>query len=149
MSLEKLKKRRILLKTIKHQENMFHKNRWEFSKQAVKGSLLQEKLKPTFDLGFANTNYSKKYSTPGIIDLNSLNRLPFLSITHECPNFEPFNCEPLCPKDVKNILKSANLKSSPGPDGILYEILFKFNSLHHILATLFNNVNVLGSPPPS
>ena len=33
--------------------------------------------------------------------------------------------------------------------GIPYEILFKFKCLHHILATLFNKVNVLGSPPPS
>ena len=62
-------------------------------------------------------------------------------------NCEPL--EPLHPKDVKNILKSANLKSSPGPDGIPYKILFKFNCLHHILATLYNKVNVLGSPPPS
>ena len=147
--LKKVEKRRLLLKTTTHQEKMFHKNRWEFSKQAVKGSLLQEKLKPTFDLGFANTYYSEKYSTPGIIDLNNLNWFPFLSITHESPNFEPFNCEPLRPKDVKNILKSANLKSSPGPDGIPYEILFKFKCLHHILATLYNKVNVLGSPPPS
>ena len=147
--LRKGEKRRLLLKTTTHQEKMFHKNRWDFSKQAVKGSLLQEKLKPTFDLGFANTYYPEKYSTPGNIDLNSLNWFPFVSVTHESPNFEPFNCEPLRPKDVKNILKNANLKSSPGPDGIQYEILFKFNCLHHILATLYNKVNVMGSPPPS
>jgi len=55
--LRKAEKRRLLLKTTKHQEKMFHKNRWDISKQAVKGSLLQEKLKPTFDLGFANTYY--------------------------------------------------------------------------------------------
>ena len=130
---------------------MFHKNRWEFSKQAVKGSLLQEELKPTFDLGFANDYYPEKYSSPGITDLNNLNwsNLNFLSITQESPNFEPFNCEPLRPKDVKKILKSANLESSSGPDGIPYEILFKFNCLHHISATLYNKVNVMGSPPPS
>ena len=80
---------------------------------------------------------------------NCLNWFPFLSITHESPNFEPFNCEPLRPKDVKKYTKSANLKSSPGPDGIPYEILFKFKGLQDILATLFNKVNVLGSPPPS
>ena len=72
-----------------------------------------------------------------------------MSITQKFQNFEPFNCEPLHPKDVKNILKSANLKFSPGPDGNPYEILFKFNCLHHMLATLYNKVNVLGSPPPS
>ena len=49
-------------------------------------------------------------------------------------------------KECKKYTKSANLKSSPGPDGIPYEILFKFNCLHHILATLYNKVNVLGSP---
>ena len=68
---------------------MFHKHPWDFSKQAVKGSLFQEKLKPTFDLGFANTYYPEKYSTPGNINLNSLNRVPFVSITHESRNFEP------------------------------------------------------------
>ena len=73
---------------------MFHKNRWDFSKLAVKGSLLQEKLKPIFDLVFANTYYPEKYSTPSNIDLNSLNWFPFVSITLWSPNFEPFNCEP-------------------------------------------------------
>jgi len=79
VSLEKLKKEdsSLLLKTTTHQEKMFHKNRWEFPKQAVKGSLLQEKLKPTFDLGFANTYYPEKYSTLGNIDLNNLNWFPF------------------------------------------------------------------------
>ena len=91
--LRKLEKK----KTTTHQEKMFHKNRWEFSKQAVKGLLLQEKLKPTIDLGFANTYYPEKYSTPGKIDLNSLNWFPFFSITYESPNFQPFNCEPLHP----------------------------------------------------
>ena len=106
-------------------------------------------MKPTLELGFANTYYLEKYSTPGNIDLKSLNWFPFVSITHESPNFEPFNVLRLCPKDAKNILKSANLKSSPGPDGIPYEILFKFKCLHHILTTLFNKVNVLRSPPLS
>ena len=51
------------MKTTTHQEKIFHKNRWDFFKQAAKGSLLQENLKPTFDLGFANTFDPEKYST--------------------------------------------------------------------------------------
>ena len=110
--LRKVEKRRLLLKTTTHEEKMFHKNRWEFSKQAVKGSLLQEELKPTFDLGFANDYYPEKYSSPGITDLNNLNwsNLNFLSITQESPNFEPFNCEPLRPKDVKKNTKKCKFR---------------------------------------
>ena len=43
---------------------MSHKNHWDFSEQAVKGSLLQEKLKPTFDLGFANRKTRKNTAHP-------------------------------------------------------------------------------------
>ena len=68
---------------------------------------------------------------------------------HESPNFQPFNCEPLGPNDVKNKLKIANLKLSPVPDGIPDEILFKLNCFHHILDTLHKKVNVMGFPPAS
>ena len=60
----KVEKRRLLIKTNKHQEKKSHKNPWDFSEQAVKGSLLQEKLKPTFDLGFANRKNRKNTAHP-------------------------------------------------------------------------------------
>ena len=96
--LRKNEKRRLLLKTTTHQEKMFHKNHWEFSKQSVKGSLLQEKVKPTFDLGFANTYYPEKYSTPSNIDLNRLNWFMNLQISNHSIRTIPR------PKGVKNIL---------------------------------------------
>ena len=45
------------------------------------------------------------------------------------------------------VLKSANLNSSPGPDGLPYGILFNLPCTHHTLATLFNKVLATSAVP--
>ena len=59
----------------------------------------------------------------------------------------PLNTDPIKPRDVFNVLKSSNLKSSPGPDGIPYGILFNLPCTHHTLATLFNKVLATSAVP--
>ena len=50
---------------------------------------------------------------------------------------------------MKRVLAKSNKKSAPGPDGIAYSVLFKLESIHHILATYYNKVYTHGSPPSS
>jgi hypothetical protein len=70
-------------------------------------------------------------------------------IAPDSPEFASFDNTPIKPKDIKRVLSKANLKSSPGPDGIPYGVLLKLESCHHIHATLFNKVSLMGSPPSS
>ena len=65
------------------------------------------------------------------------------------PEFLPFDMGIIKPRDVAHVLKNANKKSSPGPDGIPYGILSQLPSTHHILATLFNKILVTGAAPLS
>ena len=67
----------------------------------------------------------------------------------ENPEFLPFDMGIIKPRDVAHVLKNANKKSSPGPDGKLYGILSQLPSTHHILATLFNKILVTGAAPLS
>ena len=55
--------------------------------------------------------------------------------------------DPIKPRDVLDVLKSANHDSSPGPDGLPYGILYHLPCTHHTLATLFNKVLATGSVP--
>ena len=51
------------------------------------------------------------------------------------------------PRHVREALKNSNQKSSPGPDGVTFEMLYKLTALHKPLATLFNKVLQNGTPP--
>ena len=62
----------------------------------------------------------------------------------EDPNFQPFDMSPIRPRDDTNVLKHSNHKSSPGPDGVPFGILYHLPSTHHIMATLFNKVIAWG-----
>ena len=139
-------------KTSLHQEKTFNKNRWKFSKKAVSGNLDQDIKEVGFSCEEANRYYPNTYSTPPPFDTSPtcpLNWFPHLPVNPTSSSYTPFNTQPLRPKDIKNILKSSNLKSSPGPDGIPYSILYKFDSLHHILATLYNRILITGATPHS
>ena len=46
--LRKAERRNELLKTSKHQEGMYFKNKWEFAKKATKGTLDEGPENPTF-----------------------------------------------------------------------------------------------------
>jgi hypothetical protein len=70
-------------------------------------------------------------------------------VTPDEDNFQPFNLEPIRPRDIKQTLKNCNKNSSPGPDGIPYSILYKLPCTHHTLTTLYNKVLQTGYPPKS
>ena len=132
-----------------NQEKMFHKNRWEYSKSVVKGTFGKENLLPEFTKEEADNFYPKSYSVPKDLDYEKIHWFPFISANPTNEDFKPFDMSVIRPRDVKNVLKNANQKSSPGPDGIPYGILTKLPCTHHILASLFNKVLMYGAPPTS
>ena len=136
-------------KTAAHQEKLFHNNRWEFSRKASKGTPGNENIQTSFSKQEADIFYPNTYSVPKLIDYQNIQWFPFIKVKPEDPSFTPFNMDPIRPKDVKNILKQSNQKSSPGPDGVPYGILSKLPCTHHILSTLFNKVMSNGCPPNS
>ena len=48
--------------------------------------------------------------------------------------------DPIKPRYILDVLKSANHNSSPGPDGLPYGIIFHLSCTDHTLAKLFNKV---------
>jgi hypothetical protein len=54
---------------------------------------------------------------------------------------------PIRPRDVTSVLKNANHKSSPGPDGVPFGILYHLPSTHHVMATLFNKILATSAVP--
>jgi hypothetical protein len=127
---------------------MFSKNRWEFSKSVCRGEFGKESIEPTFTKDTANQHYST-YSTEIRTDFNKLQWFPFIPTAPDSPDFTEFNMSPIKPKEVFKVLKAANHKSSPGPDGIPYGILFNLPCTHHVLATLYKKVLVTGAVPGS
>jgi hypothetical protein len=136
-------------KTAVFQEKQFNKNRWKFSKQVVNGTFGSDEKQPSFNKAAADDFYPRTYSVPKVINLENLNWITQTGIAPDSPDFAPFDNTPIKPKDIKRVLTKANLKSAPGPDGIPYGVLLKLESCHHILATLFNKVFSMGSPPSS
>ena len=51
-----------------------------------------------------------------------------------------FDMSPICPREVKQVLKRCSLSSAPGPDGITYSHLKKLPSCHNFLATLYSKI---------
>ena len=147
--LKRADERKEQIKTSKHQEGLYFKNKWEFSKKATKGDLDSVPEVPTFSKTVADKFYPQTYSQEKIVDIASLSWFPNLPTFPEKEDFKPFSKEPIRPRDIKSTLMKCNKNSSPGPDGIPYSILLKFPCIHHTLATLFNKVLVHGSPPRS
>ena len=144
--LRKAERKRELMKTSHHQEEMFFKNKWEFSKKATQGTLDKVPENPSFSKADADIFYPETYSQAKTVDLSQLNWFPNLPTDPTNENFKEFSLDPIRPKDVKNTLKNCNKNSSPGPDGISYKILLKLPVTHHLLATLYNKVLEYGSP---
>ena len=71
--LKKHEKKQQDVKTTVCQENLFNKNRWEFSKMTVKGEQGKENLAPTFSKQKADQHYSGTYSTKKTTDFNQTN----------------------------------------------------------------------------
>ena len=55
--LRKAERRNEQMKTSKHQEDMYFKNKWEFSKKATKGTLDEVSENPTFSKADADIFY--------------------------------------------------------------------------------------------
>ena len=115
---KKREKKKTESKTTLFQEKLFNKNRWHFSRQAVKGTLGLDIKEPSFSKPDADRFYPQTYSIPREINLPDLHWFPDLPTSPNSEDFEPFNSEPIKPKDVKKVLSNCNLKSAPGPDGI-------------------------------
>ena len=146
--LNKQEKKKEDLQTTAHQEKLFQKNRWQFSKSVCRGEFGKENLAPTFTNTIANAHYSS-YSTETVTDFSHTHWFPLIHTSPGDEGFADFNTSPIRPKDVFDVLKDANHKSSPGPDGIPYGILFNLPTTHHILATLYNKVLATGAVPES
>ena len=147
--LRKLEQKKELIKTARHQEEMYFKNKWEFAKKACKGDLENSVVHPGFNKVTADDFYQSTYSHSKVIDLTALNWFPTLPVNPEDDNFKSFSMEPFKPKDIKKVLMNCNKNSAPGPDGIPYSILLKLPTIHHTLATLFTKVLHNGLPPKS
>ena len=147
--LRKLEQKKELLKTARHQEELYFKNKWDFARKACNGTLEKAAEIPTFDKATADQFYQSTYSIPKTIDLSALNWFPHLPVNSDDESFNAFSMDPFRPRDIKQVLINSNKNSSPGPDGIPYSIHLKLPTLHHTLATLFTKVLHSGVPPKS
>jgi hypothetical protein len=137
------------MKTTAHQEHLFNKNRYEFFKQVVRGEYGKTNATPAFSKEEADTHYKSTYEAHIVTDFSKLNWFPLLHTHPGMTDYTSFDMSVIRPKDVSNVLKSSNHKSSPGPDGIPYGVLSNMKSTHGVLATLFTCVLKHGAPPPS
>ena len=69
------------------------------------------------------------------LDFNNCSWFPNFVTSSTDANFSPFDNYPFQPHDVKRVLAKFNKKCAPSPDGIAYSVLFKLESIHHIIAT--------------
>ena len=128
---------------------MYFKNKWDFAKKACNDTLDTVTDPPHFNKATADNYYQTTYSNPKIIDLTALNWFPRLPVDPGEDNFVKFSMDPFRPKDIRNVLKQCNKNSSPGPDGIPYNIILKLPAIHLTLATLYSKVLQTGLPPKS
>ena len=128
--LRKVEKKKEELHTTSHQEKLFKKNPWEFSKSAVRGELGKESVSPAFSKQAADVHYTTTYSNSTETDFSKLNWMPNVKVTPEDHGFKPFNMDPIRPRDIREALKNSNQKSSPGPDGVTFEMLHQLFTNH-------------------
>ena len=115
-----------------------------FARDSCKGTLGEEKVQPQFSVEEANIFYPGRYSSPTNLDINKLDWM-----VPPPPPPVPFNLSAIRPSHVKNILKSKAPNKAPGEDGLLYGVLLRLPSIHHILATLFTRTNESNLAPAS
>ena len=144
--LLKLNRQKEKTKSAKYQEDLFHKNFFSFSKSVCNGSFGKQSPSPSFDKNSADTFYRNRYSSATPVDISKLDWFPSVNMPD---NFTPFNLDPIKPRDIRNVIKSKNNSSAPGPDGITYGILKKLTCTHHILATLYSKLLLSPEPPTS
>ena len=137
-------KDRILHKTVQFQEGRFRKDFYWFAKQASMGTLGKTPGMAKFTKEEADVHYWSQYSTAATINIKDLE---WFSAIDTSSFTTPFDQSPITPGLVKATLHKCNLKSSPGPDGIRYGILYHLPSVHHILASLYTTILKIGKPP--
>ena len=59
-----------------------------------------------------------------------------------------FNNDPIRPRDIRKVLRKTSRKSTPGPDGIPYNLLKHLPCIHHLLATIFTRLTETSQVPP-
>ena len=131
----------------KHQETLFKKNFFSFAKDAVNGMIGKEQTHPLFSKERADEYFHETYEDIPEPKLN-LRWFPKQQDPSN-PSFIAYPDNVILPKDVKQTLKQANRNSSPGPDGITYQALYKLTNLHAPLATLYNKCLKYSQPPSS
>jgi len=129
---------------IRRQEKAYRKNFFKFAKDACNGTLGEEKVQPTFSREEANIYFKTKYGTRVDIDTT---KLDWFVPTQ--PPTVPYEQSEIRPCQVKEILKGKSPNTAPGEDGVLYGVLAKLPSIHHILATLFTKTNESSLAPAS
>ena len=129
---------------VRKQEKAYKKNFFKFSKEACNGTLGEEKVQPSFTREEANTYYQVKYGSRVDVDTSKLDwYLPTQPPTIRFDHSEVRPCQ------VKEILKGKSPNTAPGEDGVLYGVLARLPSIHHILATLFTKTNQSSLAPAS
>ncbi len=145
--LKKQQKRKGDSKNARYLEKLYHKNFWDFASKTCSGTLQKQPEKPTFTKEYADQYYTNKYSVSNPIEVTKLNWFPHLPDTGNGP--VPFDLGPIKPSEIKKILQTKNATSAPGPEGLLYGILRKLPTTHHLMGTLFSKLIVDGDPPES
>ncbi len=130
----------------KHQEKMFGKNFWEFSRKVCQGKINEAPKKPTFTKECADNFYPSTYSVAPEYDRTKLNWFPFLAVPEQP---KEFNMSAIKPGDIKKILSAKKSTAAPGPDAFTYGVLKHLPSTHHLLATIYSKILLDSPSPPS
>ena len=128
-----------------YEEKKYKSNFWSFGKNVVNDEIYSTPKYPSFSKETADTFFPERYERPTPIDPSALNWFPY--IPEKLSSDFDLNC--VKPKDIKNILRSKNSTSAPGPDGVVYGLLKKLPSAQHFMATLFSKILITGQPPTS
>ena len=129
---------------IRKQENLYRKNFFRFAKDACNGTLGEERVQPTFSKEQADLYFSTRYGTAAAIDTDELDW--FVEVE---PPTIPFNQDPIRPCEVKEILRKKAANTAPGEDGVLFGVLARLPTLHHVLATLYTRTTESSLAPAS
>ena len=134
--LLKKKKEREGRDRVRREEKFYRKDFYRFAKEACGGTLFEQKIQPAFGKEVADEYFNGKYGAPKVLDESKLDWMEAPP-----PPTTPYDRSAIRPCQIKRILKMKRPNSSPGEDGLLYGILYRLPSLHHILATLLTKMN--------
>ena len=117
---------------------------FKFAKDACNGTLFEKRVEPEFNVEEASTFFNRRYGAATTLDMTKLDWM-----IDPPPPTVPYNSDAVRPCQVKKILKSKSPNKAPGEDGVLYGVLLRLPSIHHILATLYTRTNESNLAPAS